>query len=60
MSKRDETIAYNMAAIRRMTERQTAAATTGGTCPECGQGANPAIVARFGHCLACQNATLRG
>ena len=56
MTKRDETIAHNSAAIRRMLEQQAQAAKAGGTCPKCGEGANPTIVAHFGHCLACQQA----
>lgn len=60
MSKRSETIAHNVSHINRMLEQQSKAATTGDTCPKCGGGANPTILANFGHCLACQSAKFFG
>lgn len=58
MSKRSETIAYNVAAIDRMRERQAQAVITGAECSKCGGGVNLTILARFGHCLRCQSATI--
>ncbi len=56
--KQQATIAHNIAAINRMKEQQALAVVTGAECPKCGGGVNPTILAHFGHCLACQRATL--
>jgi ssDNA-binding Zn-finger/Zn-ribbon topoisomerase 1 len=58
MSKQSETIAYNTARLHAFVEQQTRAAKTGGTCPKCGGGVNPTILEHFGHCLACQSASI--
>ncbi len=55
MSKQTDTIAHNLAHLNRMLERNATAVVTGGTCPKCGEGANPTILARFGHCIRCQS-----
>lgn len=58
MSSNRETIAHNVRHINAMRAQQAQASVTGGTCPTCGEGANPTIVEFFGHCMACQNATI--
>lgn len=55
-----KTVTHNTNAIRTMRESQSVANVTGSTCPKCGKGANPTIVANFGHCLDCQNAEFFG
>lgn len=50
------TTAHNTERLAAHLKQQSEAARTGGTCPKCGNGANPTILANFGHCLACQNA----
>ncbi len=57
-AEREATIAHNLHYIRKMLDKQAVANVSGATCPKCGEGANPTIVARFGHCLKCQNATI--
>lgn len=58
MSKQAETIEHNQRHIEVMRAEQALANVSGGTCPTCGQDANPTIVAHFGHCMACQNKTI--
>lgn len=58
-TRRAETIAHNRAAIRRMIAEQSRAAVTGATCPACGAGVHPMILARFGHCLTCHQKDTR-
>lgn len=57
MTTTQQTVAHNRAALDKMLDKQAVAAVTGGTCPKCGEGANPTILQRFGHCLRCQSAT---
>jgi hypothetical protein len=50
------TARHNLEHLQRFISQQATASRTGGTCPKCGEGANPTIVANFGHCLKCQSA----
>jgi hypothetical protein len=58
MSKRDETIAHNLGAVAQLRENLTRNVKVGAECPKCGGGVNPTILANFGHCLACQSASI--
>ena len=57
-TKRQATIAHNETALNAMLRRQHAAVRAGAVCPVCGGGVNPTILEAWGHCLACQNATV--
>lgn len=53
-SRQQQTIDHNLTALGEVHARQARAATE--TCPTCGAPAQPAVLARFGHCLSCQRA----
>lgn len=52
-----ETVAHNLAwhdqTMRKLASYDTA------TCPECGQPANPKLLATWGHCVRCHNQQFR-
>lgn len=58
MTKREENIAHNLAAVASLRENLSRNVKVGAECPKCGEGVHPAILENFGHCLACQSASL--
>tara|TARA_R100000655_G_scaffold92848_1_gene134048 strand:- start:10552 stop:10737 length:186 start_codon:yes stop_codon:yes gene_type:complete len=60
MSTKAQTIAHNTAHLDAHLAQQAEANVTGGECPKCGGGANPTILANFGHCLTCQRTAFFG
>ena len=50
------TRAHNLQAHQRQMTKVAAHSTA--TCPKCDGPANPALLATWGHCVRCQNATI--
>ena len=46
---------HNINAINKV--RQDAKDALTETCPQCGNGANPLLVEKWGHCMQCQKAS---